>query len=139
MKDLFWMKRALLLANKAYKLNKIPIGAVLVFNNFEIGTGFNFSGLNFCPFYHAEIIAIKQGSFYTSNYFLQNSKLYVTLKPCIICKSCCSISKIKKIIFCLNCHNNNKINYNKKIKFLRNKKIKNELFFLIKKFFLKQN
>ena len=134
MEDLFWMKRALLLANKAYNSKKVPVGAVLVIDNFEIGSSFNYSGLNYCSFYHAEVISIKQGSFYISNYLFLNVKLYVTLKPCKMCISYCFLSKIKKIIFCLNNKENKNI---ENICFINNNIFENESILLLKNFFKK--
>lgn len=135
MKDMFWMKRALLLANKAYYSKNVPIGAVLVFNDFEIGSSFNYSGLNYCSFYHAELIALKQGSFYISNYFFMDVNLYVTLKPCSMCISYCFFSKIKNIFFMLD--NNKVYNYKKNILSINNDLLKNKSIFLLKKFFKK--
>lgn len=113
MDDFFWMKRALFLANNAFFLKKIPIGAVLVYCNYEIGIGFNYSNFNFCSFCHAEIICLKQGVFYSSNFFLERSCLYVTLKPCVICMSSCIFSNINKVIFAT---------YNKKNDFFLHRK-----------------
>lgn len=98
-KDEFWMKRALLLAKKALNCGKIPIGSILIVNNFEIGIGFNFSNFNSYPFLHAEINALKQGFFYLSNKYLNDCTLYITLEPCFLCLSSIFYSRIKKIVF----------------------------------------
>lgn len=93
------MKRALLIAKKAILNNNIPIGSVLVNKNFEIGIGFNYSNSEIYPFLHAEINALKQGFFYSSNKYLKNNILYITLEPCFLCLPAIFYSKIKHIIF----------------------------------------
>lgn len=93
------MKRALLLAKIALKYGKIPIGSILINKNFEIGIGFNFYNLSSYPFLHAEINALKQGFFYVSNKYLNDSTLYITLEPCFLCLSSIFYSRIKRIVF----------------------------------------
>lgn len=117
-KDEFWMKRALLLAKIAFKNGKMPIGSILINENFEIGIGFNFHKFNSYPFLHAEINALKQGFFYSSNNYLSNSTLYITLEPCFLCLSCIFYSRIKRIVFAAYYNDKIKkhINYNNLIK-----------------------
>jgi len=92
--DIFWMKRALLLAENALVLNKVPVASVLVNDNFELGVG-----LNFGIYSHAEVNALKQASFYLSECILSDCTLYVTLEPCYVCLSASMLSKVKQIIF----------------------------------------
>ena len=105
------MKRAIWIAKKEILKNKIPIGAIIVWNNFEIGIGCNFKHFHYCSLAHAEIIALKQGSYYASNRIIMASVIYVTLKPCFICINSISLFKIKLIIFGINYLNLHK-NYN---------------------------
>lgn len=93
------MKRALHVAQKALLLNKIPIGAILVYNNFELGLGFNFSKFHHCFFCHAEVMSLKQGCFYNSNYLLNNIVLYITLEPCSNCMFFIFSSNVTRIVF----------------------------------------
>lgn len=95
----FWMNRALKIAKSALSNGKIPIGSVLTNENFEIGIGYNLSNLKIYPFLHAEINAIKQGFFYSSNKYLNNCTLYITLEPCFLCLSAIYYSRIKNIIY----------------------------------------
>ncbi|HIH2762222.1 MAG TPA: nucleoside deaminase [Candidatus Azoamicus sp.] len=98
-KDEFWMKRALLLAKNGLEKGNIPIGSVIINRNFEIGLGFNFSNATLYPFSHAEINTLKQGFFYSSNKYLNNNTLYITLEPCFLCLSAIFSSRIKRIVF----------------------------------------
>ncbi len=97
--DTFWMKRALFFARKSLVLKKIPVAAILVNNNFEIGVGFNFSGFDCYSFCHAEINSLRQASFYSFNHVFKNVTLYVTLEPCLMCVSSIFFSGVKCIIF----------------------------------------
>jgi len=87
------------MARKAFLLNKVPIGSILVKNNFEIGSSFNLLNNEYFKNKHAEVNLFKQTSFYVSNYNLINSKLYVTLEPCYLCLPMIFSLNIKKIIF----------------------------------------
>ena len=56
--DQDWIKKALRLAEKAFSLGEVPVGAIVVKDNRIIGQGYNQrEGLN-DPTAHAEIIAI---------------------------------------------------------------------------------
>lgn len=60
--DEYWMKNAIKLAILAQKKGEVPVGAILVWNNCNIGEGFNSSILKQDPTAHAEIIALRQGA-----------------------------------------------------------------------------
>ena len=57
--DHFWMQQALGLAQKAYELGEVPVGAIAVFDNELVGTGFNNPIHAHDPSAHAEIIALR--------------------------------------------------------------------------------
>lgn len=97
--DEFWMKRALLLARKALNVNKMPIASVLVYKNSEIGHGFNYADFFIYPHYHSEIFSLKQGTFYISDFLLNNASMYITLEPCSLCLYLSFLFKIKTVIF----------------------------------------
>ena len=138
MTDEFWMKRALLLARKALKLNKIPIASVLVYKNSEIGYSFNYAEFFIYPYHHSEIISFKQGSFYISNFLLNDVIMYVILESCSLCLSFAFLFRIKKVIF--GAYSNQKHKISKHIKnafFIKGGILKDESSFLLKKFFSK--
>lgn len=97
--DEFWMRRTLLIAKKALDLKRIPIAAIIVYKNFELGIGFNFSDYSFASLSHAEMNSLKQACFYLSNYILSECTLYVTLEPCFMCLSIIFSSRIKRVVF----------------------------------------
>lgn len=138
--DTFWMRRALLLAKTALCLNKVPVASVIVCNNFELGSGFNFSSYNFASLSHAEINSLKQACFYLSNYILSECTLYVTLEPCFVCLSVIFSSRIKRVVFGAyykkyKCHTLVKSNYYNTAFFLRGGLLEDESKNLLYKFF----
>lgn len=97
--DLNWMQQAVNLAKHAAHNNEVPVGAVLVLNGQVIGEGFNQPIQNNDPTAHAEIIALRQGAKYLSNYRLLDTTLYVTLEPCAMCAGAIIHSRVKRVVF----------------------------------------
>lgn len=94
-----WMKIALKYASYAEKNGEVPIGAIVVFQEKIIGIGWNRSIINNDPSAHAEIIAFRQAGKNIKNYRLNNTTLYVTLQPCIMCCGAIINSRIKRLVF----------------------------------------
>ena len=97
--DKFFMLRALELAQKAYEIDEIPVGAIVTYNNEIIGEGYNKSISTNDPTAHAEIEAIKKACITIRNYRLKDCNLYVTLEPCSMCAGALIHSRIKKVFF----------------------------------------
>ncbi len=92
------MNIALKEAEKAFKKDEVPVGAIIVLNDKIIGIGHNkreFTGL---ITNHAELIAIKKASKKIKDWRLNDATLYVTLFPCSMCASAIVQSRIKKIV-----------------------------------------
>jgi len=132
------MKRALFLAHQALLLNKVPVGAVIVYDNFEIGSGFNSSNFNNCVFHHAEFISLKQCFFYLSNHLSNNIVLYVTLEPCAMCRSSLFFSRINRIVFAAHCNKINFTSRNSDRISIRGGILEAESMLLLKNFFLRR-
>lgn len=97
--DIYWMQRALKLAEQAAVNNEVPVGAVLVLDNQVIGEGSNSPISHNDPTAHAEIIALRTGAEKIGNYRLLNTTLYVTLEPCLMCAGAMVHARIKRLVF----------------------------------------
>lgn len=78
------MKLALEEARKAADLGEVPVGAVLVAGDLVV-RGHNRMILENDPTAHAEIVVIREAARRLGNYRLVDSRLYVTIEPCIMC------------------------------------------------------
>lgn len=99
MKDEHYMKIALKLAKKAFSLNEIPVGCVIVKDGKIIGKGYNKKEREKSSTSHAEIIAIKKANKKLDNWRLDGCKIYITLEPCLMCAGAIKEARIDKIIF----------------------------------------
>ncbi|HAN10046.1 MAG TPA: tRNA-specific adenosine deaminase [Clostridiales bacterium] len=97
--DIYYMKKALDQANKAYKLEEIPIGAIIVYDGKIIGRGYNSRNLKKNPLGHAELIAIRKASKYIDDWRLEKCTIYVTVEPCPMCAGAIVQSRIKRLVY----------------------------------------
>lgn len=92
-----FMKEALCEAEKAYKKQEIPVGAVIVKNGIIIAKGHNLKESKKNTMKHAEIIAIEKASKVLDSWRLEGCEMYVTLEPCAMCAGALIHARIKKI------------------------------------------
>lgn len=97
--DLFWMKKAFNLAQKAYDRNEVPVGCIIVEDNQIISSAYNLKESLQTPLGHAEVLAIHKAAKKKNSWRLENCTLYVTLEPCPMCAGVILQSRIKKIVF----------------------------------------
>lgn len=97
--DEVWMSRALQLAGQAGAAGEVPVGAVVVFDGKEIGTGFNAPISGCDPTAHAEMRALRDAAARVGNYRLPGATLYVTLEPCTMCVGAIVHSRITRLVF----------------------------------------
>lgn len=93
-----YMKAAIREAKKAYKLEEVPIGCVIVQNDKIIARGYNRRNIDKNTLAHAEISAIKKASKKTGDWRLEDCTLYVTLEPCQMCAGAIVQSRMKKVV-----------------------------------------
>ncbi len=93
------MSEAIKLAYKAYELQEIPVGALIVKENKIIGCGYNQKEKTKNPLKHAELIAIEEACKNIGDWRLNKCILYVTLKPCKMCMGAIEEARIEKVIY----------------------------------------
>ena len=79
--DTYFMKEALKQAEKAFELDEVPVGAVIVCDNEIIARAHNFSETLKDSTAHAEMQAYTIASDYLGGKYLNECTLYVTLEP----------------------------------------------------------
>ena len=101
MNDNKYMNAALELAQKAYTLGEVPVGAVVVKKSTGeiVGKGYNRRETDKDPLAHAEISAIKQASETLGGWRLIDCDIYVTLEPCPMCCGAIINSRIERVVF----------------------------------------
>ena len=94
-----YMEMALRQAAKAFKLDEVPVGAVVVNHNTIIGRGYNQRETLKDPTAHAEMIAITAAANTKGDWRLDDCILYVTKEPCPMCAGAIVISRLKMVVF----------------------------------------
>ena len=94
-----WMESALHQASKAFEVDEIPIGAVVVENDTIIGRGYNQREMLKDPTAHAEMIAITAAANTKGDWRLDDCILYVTKEPCPMCAGAIVNSRLKMVVF----------------------------------------
>ena len=97
--DEYFMRQALLEARKAFDLDEVPVGAVVVANNKIIARAHNLTEKLNDVTAHAEIQAITAASEYLGAKYLTGCTLFVTLEPCVMCGGALYWSQIDKVVF----------------------------------------
>ena len=97
-------------AKKAYELNEVPVGAVIVKDGEILAKAYNQKEKNQCAVSHAEIHVIEEASKILNNWRLDGCELYVTLDPCPMCASAIKQARIQHVYSAL--HNSDSHNLN---------------------------
>lgn len=94
-----YMNRAVELAEKAFSLGEVPVGAVIVRKNKIIGEGYNLRESSRNALAHAEIIAINQACRNLGGWRLPECEIYITLEPCPMCCGAIINARIDNVFF----------------------------------------
>lgn len=98
-----YMKEAIRQAKKAWKMEEVPIGCVIVHEGKIIGRGYNRRTTDKNPLAHAELAAIKKASKKMGDWRLEDCILYVTLEPCQMCSGAIVQARVKRVVIgCMN-------------------------------------
>jgi len=93
------MRRALELASRCAEHGDVPIGAVVVREDREIGAAGNERELRGDPTAHAEILAIREAASVEQGWRLDGGTLYVTLEPCAMCAGAIVLARLDRVVF----------------------------------------
>ncbi|HQW84791.1 MAG TPA: nucleoside deaminase [Ferruginibacter sp.] len=99
MTDEQYMQQALIEAKKAFNMEEVPVGAIIVMNNRIIARAHNQVELLNDSTAHAEILAITTAFNFLGSKYLPDATLYVTIEPCLMCSGALYWSKIGKIVY----------------------------------------
>ena len=97
--DEYFMKQALIEAQKAFEADEIPVGAVVVVKNQIIARAHNQTELLTDVTAHAEMLALTSAASNMGSKYLKQATIYVTLEPCMMCSGALYWSQIGKVVF----------------------------------------
>ena len=97
--DKYFMRQAILEAEKACAADEVPVGAVIAHRNKIIARAHNQVKLLKDSTAHAEMIALTQACEALGGPHLPQTTLYVTLEPCPMCVGAMILSRIERLIF----------------------------------------
>lgn len=93
-----FMKAALREAKKAYQIDEVPIGCVIVRDDKIIARGYNRRNIDKNTLAHAELTAIRKASKKTGDWRLEDCTMYITLEPCQMCAGAIVQSRMKEVV-----------------------------------------
>jgi len=97
--DEFFMKQALLEAQKAASRDEVPVGAVIVSNGQIIARGHNLTETLNDATAHAEMQAFTAAANHIGGKYLKECVLYVTVEPCPMCAAASLWVQLGEIVF----------------------------------------
>jgi len=93
-----YMKEALRQAKKAWALEEVPIGCVIVQNEKIIARGYNRRNTDKNTLSHAELNAIRKASKVTGDWRLEDCTMYITLEPCQMCAGAIVQARVGRVV-----------------------------------------
>ena len=98
-----YMREALRQAKKAYRLEEVPIGCVIVHEGKIIARGYNRRNTDKSTLSHAELNAIRKAAKKLGDWRIEECTMYVTLEPCPMCAGAIVQARIPRcVIGCMN-------------------------------------
>ena len=93
-----FMREAIRQAKKAYALDEVPIGCVIVYEGKIIARGYNRRNTDKNTLAHAELIAIKKASRKLGDWRLEGCTMYITLEPCQMCAGAIVQARVSRVV-----------------------------------------
>ena len=97
--DKFYMSLAFNLAVDAWRIDEVPIGAIIERGGEIIAAAHNEVERAGDPTAHAEILAITQAAKKIGDWRLNECTLYVTKEPCPMCSGATIMSRLSRVVF----------------------------------------
>src|SRR6266404_2085002 len=97
--DTTFMREALRFAEKAFKAEEVPVGAVVVRDDKIIARAYNQVEMLKDATAHAEMLALTQAEAAVGDWRLTDCDLYVTKEPCPMCAGAIVHTRIRRVIF----------------------------------------
>jgi tRNA(adenine34) deaminase len=94
-----YMALAIKEAEKALRIDEVPIGAVIVRNGEVIAKAHNLRETKQQASAHAELLAIEKACRKLKSWRLDGCVLYVTLEPCTMCAGASILSRVDGIVY----------------------------------------
>lgn len=93
-----FMREAIRQARKAYVLDEVPIGCVIVYEGKMIARGYNRRNTDKNTLAHAELIAIRRASRKLGDWRLEGCTMYITLEPCQMCAGAIVQARVSRVV-----------------------------------------
>lgn len=97
--DAFYMALAFNLAVDAWRIDEVPIGAIIERGGEIIAAAHNEVERANDPTAHAEMLAITQAAKKIGDWRLNECNLYVTKEPCPMCSGATLMSRLKRVCY----------------------------------------
>ena len=94
-----FMREAFREAERAFAIDEVPVGAVVVREDRVIGRGHNQKETLRDPTAHAEMLALTAAASFVGDWRLTGCSLYVTLEPCPMCAGAIVLSRLDRVVF----------------------------------------
>lgn len=98
-RDEKFMRMALNEAQKAFDMQEVPIGAVVVAGDRVVGRGHNMVETLCDATAHAEMQALTAAMSTLGGKYLNDCTIYVTVEPCIMCAGALAWSQIGRVVY----------------------------------------
>ena len=96
--DETYMREAIRQAKKAWKLQEVPIGCVIVKDGKILARGYNRRNTDKNTLAHAELLAIRRASRAVGDWRLEECTMYITLEPCQMCAGAIVQARIPRVV-----------------------------------------
>lgn len=97
--DEYFMRQALIEAEKAYEEGEVPVGVVVVCADRIIARAHNLTERLNDVTAHAEMQAITAAADFLGGKYLNQCTMYVSLEPCVMCAGAIAWAQVGKLVF----------------------------------------